>query len=353
MKKTGMIIAGILVFSAMIFFSLYVLKPQDDRYITKNFQTQGNAAVDREDSFTGPLPAGPGIGRDFPEKGSLEDRLVDELKKFYGDSISKKSTQAMLVKVMEFLTNLDPQHGESRFYNILKRAFPDLADEIMSIVKKMAAYNRWYEENRQRLAAMTELERKGAIWEKRREIFGDEAEAVWSEEVFAYEERKQTMKETIGLLDDAYDLTTEEKLKIYMDTLNETYGNTPEAYALENKSLLAKVFFGIESVQNELKEMPPDQRQAEINRIRREMGFTEAQVEEHEKIDQYRNRRWETGLLYMQERDALLAESEGEALEEKLKALREKYFKHEAKTIELEEKDGFFRFKRPRVYGRN
>lgn len=73
-----------------------------------------------------------------------------------------------------------------------------------------------------------------------------------------------------------------------------------------------------------------------------------------EKLDAKRNERWKTGLEYMAEREKVVVEYEGEQQKEKLTALREKYYKHEAKTIELEEeKDGFFRFNRPRYYGRN
>jgi hypothetical protein len=44
----------------------------------------------------------------------------------------------------------------------------------------------------------------------------------------------------------------------------------------------------------------------------------------------------------------------GPEREEKLKALREKYFQDEANTIEREEEnDNFFRFERPHIYGRN
>ena len=64
-------------------------------------------------------------------------------------------------------------------------------------------------------------------------------------------------------------------------------------------------------------------------------------------------RRWKNGLAYMQERARLQTRFEGAALEGELRALREEYFAHEAPTIEAEERDGFFRFERPRIDGRN
>jgi len=349
MKKAVVIVAAILLFCVIIFFSLSVLSPKKDNYVLKDIpsaRTTGNRDI--------PTPATrENAANNNREQLSIEDRLVNELKKYYGNSIAEKSTQASLLKVRDYILSLYPEDGEARFYNILKRAFPELADEIMLTLNKLDKYNRWLKENEPRLAEMNELERKGAIWEKRRELFGDEAEDVWSEEVYAYEQRKQDMKETIRLLDESYDTTIEEKLDIYINTLNKTYEDSPEAYFLKNRGLLAKVFFGIDSVQKELSKMNPDRRQMEINKIRREMGYTQTQIENQEKMDAYHNRRWENGLNYMKERDALAEKFQGPELEEKLKTLREDYFKHEAKTIELEEKDGFFRYERPRVYGRN
>ncbi|RJP75726.1 MAG: hypothetical protein C4522_20140 [Desulfobacteraceae bacterium] len=284
---------------------------------------------------------------------SVEDRLVNELRTFYGKTISEKSTQVILLKVRKFIMRLFPEDGETRFYNILKRAFPDLADEIMKVLKKLEQYQLWLEENAARLSGMSSIEKQGLLWEKRKELFGDDADEIWSDEVLAYEKRKQNVRDALDFLDKSDDIPIHEKLDLYKTSLQEAYQNSPEAYVLQNKDMLAKVFFGIDSVQNELKGLEPEQRKLEINRIRQEMGFSPDQIERLEQMDEYRNHRWEKGLAYMEEREQAAAELEGEDLETRLKELREKHFKHEAKTIELEEKDNFFRFDRPRVYGRN
>jgi len=353
MKKTLLIICAALLFGVILVFSLSIINRENDAYsldaagpfkagISGRKMSAGNLPMKTRDAATG-----------NSAEMSIEDRLVTELKKYYGDTIYRKSTQVILLKVRDYIRSLYPEDGDERFYNILKRAFPDLADEIMITLNKLEKYNRWLKENQLRLSEMNEVERKGTIWEKRQALFGDDAEEIWSDELFAYEERQQTMKEAIRLLDESYDTTIEEKLDIYISALNETYEGTPEAYFLENRGLLAKVFFGIESVQTELAGMYPERRQMEINAIRREMGYNQTQVEEHEKIDAYRNQRWANGLNYMKERDALAEQYSGPELEAKLKTLREEFFKHEAITIEREENDGFFRYKRPRVYGRN
>ena len=359
MKKTLLIIFAALLFAIMVVFSISVIT-YDSRQ-TDTIEKSGPAAVrtgpqwsaghppsDVEETATSRLSKTSGAA-----EMSVEDRLVEELKKYYGDTIALKSTQAILLKVRDYIRSLYPEDGDERFYTILKRAFPELADEIIITLDKLEKYNRWLTENQIKLSEMNDLERKGSLWEKRQALFGDDAEEIWSDELFAYEERQQAMKEAIRLLDESYDTSIEEKLDVYISALTETYEGTPEAYFLENRGLLSKVFFGIDSVQKELARMQPDRRQMEINEVRREMGFTQTQIEDHEKIDAYRNQRWENGLNYMKERDALAAQYSGPELEEKLNTLREKFFKHEAVTIEREETDGFFRYKRPRVYGRN
>jgi hypothetical protein len=55
----------------------------------------------------------------------------------------------------------------------------------------------------------------------------------------------------------------------------------------------------------------------------------------------------------MEKRELIVKQYEGQELESKLKDLRKEHFGDEANTIALEEKDGFYRFKRPHIWGRN
>jgi hypothetical protein len=286
-------------------------------------------------------------------KHSVEDRLVSEIKTFYGKTISEKSTQVILLKAKRFVSQLYPEDGEKRFYAILNRAFPDLADEIEKILAKLEKYQHWLKENENALARMSSLEQKRRLWGKRYEIFGDDAGEIWSEEVLAYEKRKENVRYVLKFLGQSDDIPIYEKIDIYKTALQEAYQDSPEAYVLQNKDMLAKVFFGLDSVQNELKKLDPEKRRLEISRIRNGMGLSQEQIEKMAQNDEYKERRWKNGMAYMRQRERVSKELEGGALDKRLRELREKYFKHEAKTIALEEKDNFFRFNRPRVYGRN
>ncbi len=359
LKLTGVFITGAILFSALIFGYLYLTNQSDAEYPFEDNEQAVEGAdsilADTSTPDSSSLLKNKYSRRTLDTKGglSLEDRLVKELQQFYGKTISEKSTQVLLLKIKNFLTGLYPKDGDERFYVILKRAFPDLADEIMLTLEKLEQYNRWVDENTHLFSQMNELEKQGLVWKKRKEFFGDEAEDIWSEEVLAYEKRKQEMRDTIRLLDGSHDTTMDEKLFVYKSSLIQAYEDSPEAYILGNTDMLAKVFFGIDSVQEELRQLDPDQRKQEINRIRSEMGYTQEQVAEMEALDENRDRRWDNGLKYMSERDRIVQEYEGPQLDEHLNELRERYFKHEARTIELEEIDGFFRYERERIYGRN
>jgi hypothetical protein len=120
-----------------------------------------------------------------------------------------------------------------------------------------------------------------------------------------------------------------------------------------SKSTKAEMFFRLQSVQHELKTMEPSLRQERINAARSQLGFTDEQIQQLEQFDQDRNKRWDNGARYLEEREQLGKQYSGEEFAAKLQLLQQKYFAEESYTIALEEKNGFFRYKRPRVYGRN
>ena len=284
---------------------------------------------------------------------AIKDKIVKELQKNYGGSISNVSTQASLHGIKKYIMSIFPDDGEKTFSEIIKQAFPDFAGAIFATIEKLDLYNQWLADNESLLAQMSESEKNAALWEKREALFGDAAKEIWSGEMLASDARKKTMRDTMAVLQESRDTTIEEKLDMFNTALHETYENSPEEFVLGYKDMSAKVFFSLDAVQDELKNLPPDQRQFEINKIRREMGFSQEEVEKMEEYDAVRNQRWETGLKYMTEREAVVSQFQGPEQEEKLNALRKKYFQDEAQTIGLEEKDNFFRFKRERVYGRN
>ena len=314
------------------------------------------------DSAGSSILSGPSTARDsavtspsgaIPEIDPFSDKIVSELKKYYGSTIAKKSTQAEIISIRDFVMGLRPEKGKDYFYNILKRAFPQYADEIMKTMEKLDLYNRWLLDNRDQLMKMTASERLAAMWKKRKELFGEDAEKIWSGELLASEERKAKVQDTLAELNKSKELSLDAKLDRYKRTLREAYDGTAEEFIIKQGGLISKVFFSLDSVQEELNNLSPAQRQQEINRLRAEMGMTERQVESMARRDADNASRWDTGLQYMEKREAVVKQYEGQEQENRLNDLRKEHFGDEANTIALEEKDGFYRFKRPHIWGRN
>jgi hypothetical protein len=281
------------------------------------------------------------------------DHMVREFQKYYGDTISDKATQAGILGLREFIVGTRPADGLSVFYTILKRAFPAYADEIMDTLAKLDEYNRWLVENRGMLLKMSPDERSAAMWKKRYELFGDAAERIWKGDMLATEARKAQMKDTLDALNESDGTGIQDKFQVYQSALRATYKESPEAFILAQPDMLSRVFFSIDAVQEELKNMTPEERQQTINGIRREMGCTEEEIAKLSARDADNERRWQVGYQYMEKREAVVQQYQGEEQEEKLAQLREQFFGSEADTIAREEKDSFFRFQRPRIYGRN
>jgi hypothetical protein len=343
MSRKKIITGAVLVIFAVA-AAIFVFYPKENDSAGSSILSGPSTA--RDSAVTSPSGA-------IPESDPFSDKIVSELKKYYGSTIAKKSTQAEVISIRDFVMGLRPEKGKDYFYNILKRAFPQYADEIMKTMEKLDLYNRWLSDNRDQLMKMTASERLAAMWKKRKELFGEDAEKIWSGEILATEERKAKMQDTLAGLNKSREMSLDAKLGEYKRVLKETYTGTAEEFILNQGGLLSKVFFSLDSVQEELNNLSPAQRQQEINRLRAEMGMTERQVESMARRDADNASRWDTGLQYMEKREAVVKQYEGQEQENRLNDLRKEHFGDEANTIALEEKDGFYRFKRPHIWGRN
>jgi hypothetical protein len=169
----------------------------------------------------------------------------------------------------------------------------------------------------------------------------------------AAEAQEEALRDAIVRIGDDDSVSLDARLERFQEAVDAARDGAPAAPIFTNPSLLAEVFLRMEGVQRELAAQSPAARSEEIARIRRELGFGEEQVARMREIDDRREARWQNGLQYMEERARVAATFEGEAREEELAHLRARYFEEEAPTIEREEAGGFFRFERPRVFGRN
>jgi hypothetical protein len=167
------------------------------------------------------------------------------------------------------------------------------------------------------------------------------------------QERAKRVRDALENLPGGDDAPIAYQLEAYQKALADSFGNIPIPDGADKKDLTLEAFLWTDSVQKQLASMDATTRQGEVNFIRRELGYTDAEVQELARRDAEREARWTNGLSYTKERHRAAGSLEGEVLRKELDRLRQKYFGQEAATIAAEERDGFFRFERPRIYGRN
>jgi len=299
------------------------------------------------------LPKPEPIARADEEFEALKLDLIEKMRQQYRGMIENIAVQVSLKEFLDDLMKTYPVKGKELFEAIIRGAFPEIAENILRAVDTMVLYEDWLLENVLTLNDMPPLEYNGELWKKRRELFGEDANKIWSSEITAQEERREVLQKTVAMLDQSHDTTMYERIYILQTSYEEQYSETIENVVFDSKGVLAQTLFGFDAVQNELSAMSNEQRQTEIDTIRRTIGFDEAQIEYLAEQDQVKDKRWLNGFSYMEAREVLLEGLSGEELDTALTELREKHFKHEAPTIAREERDEFFRYTRPRIYGRN
>jgi len=278
--------------------------------------------------------------------------MVNQLQSQHADEISSPKVQASLQDFRNFVLEQFPDNGVKIFEQIISLAFNEHALAILLLVANLDQYQSWYGDNLLTLNEMNLLERKGLIWQQRRSIFGEVADVLWQQEISVEEDKRQTVQQTLELLDKAQDIDMNERLFVLQNTLDEQYANTSQSMLI-NKGMVAKMYFTLASVQNDLQDMSDDQRRDALAQSRKQLGYSEQSINKLAQTDAKRELRWKNGYEYMNARDQLLQLYEGDELNHKLIDLRQQFFKHEAATITAEENSGFMRYERPRLYGSN
>lgn len=172
----------------------------------------------------------------------------------------------------------------------------------------------------------------------------------------AAEAAEEAARRDVTAAAEGADEPLEIRLALYLDALEQALEASGDAALLAHRGVWTEHFLRLEPVQAELASLSPGAREVALARIRREMGFAEADVARFAARDEQLEARWAVGLEYMDERRRLevaFEEADPEVLEDELRRLRERTFGFEAATIEREEAEGFYRFERPRIYGRN
>lgn len=286
-----------------------------------------------------------------PDAGDEElEALVTALRERYGARLDEPSVQMrMLEDLMRYFQKRSPDRWREELLAFLKRAFPERYEELAALLRNREDYEKWVKDNEAYLRGLDEKQRRAALWDARNRLFGqDIAERLWAAEL-----KNQAVADTLRALDAAQGATLTDKLSAYKQKLQEVHGEAADAYVARHQQELMDRFLDLSSIQKELGAMTPEERSRSLRAVREEMGLDEQALARWDTLDRTRDARWDAGARYMEERAALAKELSGEALEAKLQEVRARYFGAEAQLIGEEEASGFFRFERPRVWGRN
>ena len=298
--------------------------------------------------------------------------LSANLSQEYPNGMAGIVKQLSLIEVRAYVIETYHDKGASIFNEVITSVFPLWAQETLNAIAIMDSYNSWLLDTMAELNTLPFLERNGRLWGKRNQLFGDNAKLIWSDELDRIAAREANMQQTIILLNAADDTEINDRLVILQSALEDNYGGEIQNLLI-SKGMIADIFFRFGSVQRDLLSMDVQDRQSQIDSIRRDLLYDEDQIAYLAEQDQIKEENWQTGYAYMTERKAMIAiytdpqldlelgpeaesTSDGNQQQElhtALNSLREKYFEQDAPTISKEEQNGFYRYTRPRIYGRN
>lgn len=265
----------------------------------------------------------------------------------YGKTINHKYTQVMLIeKLMRHLMQMYPDDWVVYLYAMVREMFPGMENEILDTFEKLYKYDRWLKDNNSDLSKMDTKDRRDMLWEKRYEIFGQDAEDVW-----AAEKQTEPISSALDAITNSNDMTFNEKLSLYKDSIKEAYKNSAPDIVARKQQELMNTFLDVDSVQKDLAAMPPEERKENLKELRKAIGLDNAALQRWDELDQLRDQRWDAGMQYITERTELEKQYKGSELDKRLDSLRMKYFGDEAATIKAEEDSGYFRFKQQRKFG--
>ncbi|MGQ9843724.1 MAG: hypothetical protein ACUVRK_09170 [Spirochaetota bacterium] len=291
----------------------------------------------------------------FEADAELQSRLsadfnmqeaVEYLREKYGKTIHNKYTQVKLIeKLMSLLTAMYPDDWVVYLYAMVREIFPGMENEIFETFEKLYAYNSWLKDNHQDLIHMDSKDKRDLLWQKRYEIFGEDAEQIW-----ASEKRVEPIYNAIDTIKNNENLPFDEKLSLYSKSIQEAFKDNKE-YIPRKQQEFMDSFLAIDSVQKDLGSMSAQERTESLTKVRKAMGLDSKALMRWEELDKERDERWDAGMQYMQQRAELEKKYKGVELEKQLDSLRIKYFGDEAETIKNEEQSGYYRFSQPRKYG--
>jgi hypothetical protein len=279
----------------------------------------------------------------------LDKDEITRLRGRYGKELSSPRAQVQAIEeIQRLMESHYPMNVQGKMAQAIKIVFTDNVEQLLNMSAKFARYDTWLKGSWGTLLGRSKPEREGIIKDKRREIFGADADKIWPADL-----RPKTINQVLSGLNKVKGSSLGDKLAFLSDTIHQEYASEAAAYMKENQKDLLERFIRLDSVQADLKMMQPQVRRQNLMTIGRTLGMDENSLARWEALEKVRDERWSKGTMYMRDRQQVI-DTVPDALKELLLIeLRQKYFDKEAARIAGEEKAGYFRFKTKRVYGLN
>ncbi|HSW14179.1 MAG TPA: hypothetical protein VLI06_15135 [Solimonas sp.] len=280
-----------------------------------------------------------------PEDAAFLQNLRDK----FGPAMRGRHGQIRAIEqVIAYLMERYPADWRERAHAFLQSLSPELAQQLIAGFDSLLRYQDWLRDNRERLKLLPAPQRRAELWQLRQELFGKAA----AEEIWAAERRSEQMQDSLAALDVVDGRRIEEKLDSYLSTIDSAYGAGSDRLVERRGTELMNRFLDLKSVQSQLTAMPPGERSTALRGIRQRMGMDESALARWDSLDQERDRQWDAGKSYQQEREQIVAQYRGTEQAEQLRKLQEQNFGAEAEIIRSEEASGFYRYAQGRRIGR-
>lgn len=230
----------------------------------------------------------------------------------------------------------------------LRTTFPEWADDLIKKMHALQEYNQWVEQLKSTLQFSSTKEKQTALWDKRLELFGEEAYVIW--EAAYKNEQLQAKLEAVDAATGGFD----EKAEQYMNAMREVFGNDIIGPDKPHATQMMTQFLQLQNVQGDLQQLPEAERYEKLREFRKAIGLNEEALQRWDTLDQERISARATGNRYMEQRALLESRYQGEALQKELNKLQDELFgADEATFVRNEESSGYYRFQQPQVIGVN
>ncbi len=240
-----------------------------------------------------------------------------------------------------------PDNWKEALIAFLKQTFPDLAAELIQKLDRLIEYEAWIKALPATMHFNSQKERRQALWDKRLELFGDEAYEIFEAalKVDEFDAKMEALAESAASFSDKQQ---------YIDAIRQVYGEYAVGPEAPNKTQMMTKFLSLDNVQQDLHALPPDELKQTLREFRSAMGLDEAALQRWEQLDQERAEQRSAGERYMELRQQLANEYHGEEFNKKVHELQVELFgETEAKYIRNEEASGYYRFNTPQKIGVN